>query len=810
MDKPVQISTEYAYLVPTLETKTISPGYAEATDFDGASRYIDPILLDMTQNGGVRATLSQILPGGTYEFGSGTASAPAIRFAADTNTGFYWDTAGSIKVSIDGTLSTRIREDGITVYVDATVGDGDDTNEGYNVVRASASTDTASVNFHTGAEASSSNCQWMVGLLRNNTYSTGDDLCISRDGASTRVMRFQNADGYVRIVNRLRIGADSAPTSTLHVTGSTDISTTLNVDGATTLFTLTTTDRVGINRAIPSYSNVHLDVDGDCIFRAAGSSLADGINVFRDTTSNYCRVHWHTGTGNPSSSTVQWNLGLRGDGGSTNDLVLSSISMTGSNLGGANFALRFKIGTTGHMLTGKHLGVKHPDGTTAPAKALEVTDSADAQMRLTHTAATDYADFTVDTNGLLTISPSGDVLVVDDALRVGTATDAVDAGDLSAGALSGNRIFWDQSATLLSVIETSTADPAIRHAIGTTISYIYGIDNSVSGDPWVLATAASGTAVLGTGNILSITSGGLATWSRSDSATTPTEDYIQSSTGDSAVRFAIGSTTSWAIGADNSATGDPFKIAYAASGSAVLGTTDRLTIESDGEITVAQWLQVGTATDSTTQGDFVTGLTGAARLFYDQSTEALTLYNSSSLPLFIIDGAAAQMRMAVSGSYSSATTKQIHMEGTQPGISMYDTTGGTNAKTWDFYVTASQLQLRTVNDAASVANYIMVVTRSGVTPTEINFNEDGVDCDFRVESNDETHTLFVDGGTNSVRAGRPSLATNATDGFLYVPACAGTPTGAATGITGMIPIVVDSTNHKLYFYSGGAWRDAGP
>jgi hypothetical protein len=58
--------------------------------------------------------------------------------------------------------------------------------------------------------------------------------------------------------------------------------------------------------------------------------------------------------------------------------------------------------------------------------------------------------------------------------------------------------------------------------------------------------------------------------------------------------------------------------------------------------------------------------------------------------------------------------------------------------------------------------------------------------------------------------GTAALATTATDGFLYVPTCAGTPTGTPTTQTGTAPIVVDTTNHKLYFYSGGTWRDAGP
>jgi len=65
-------------------------------------------------------------------------------------------------------------------------------------------------------------------------------------------------------------------------------------------------------------------------------------------------------------------------------------------------------------------------------------------------------------------------------------------------------------------------------------------------------------------------------------------------------------------------------------------------------------------------------------------------------------------------------------------------------------------------------------------------------------------------GPGNVVIGPAAVATNATDGFLYVPSGAGTPTGAPTSYTGRVPIYVDSTNHKLYFYSGGAWRDAGP
>jgi hypothetical protein len=90
------------------------------------------------------------------------------------------------------------------------------------------------------------------------------------------------------------------------------------------------------------------------------------------------------------------------------------------------------------------------------------------------------------------------------------------------------------------------------------------------------------------------------------------------------------------------------------------------------------------------------------------------------------------------------------------------------------------------------------------------------DVDFVVEANkalsfytNNTKRVNIT-ALGSVVAGNGALATTATDGFLYVPTCAGTPTGTPTTITGMAPIVVNTTNNKLYFYSGGSWRDAGP
>jgi len=73
-----------------------------------------------------------------------------------------------------------------------------------------------------------------------------------------------------------------------------------------------------------------------------------------------------------------------------------------------------------------------------------------------------------------------------------------------------------------------------------------------------------------------------------------------------------------------------------------------------------------------------------------------------------------------------------------------------------------------------------------------------------------TERMRITSAGNIVAGGSAALATSATNGFLYVPTCAGTPVGTPTAITGMAPVVVDTTNNKLYFYSGGVWRDAGP
>mgnify|MGYP000844061055 CR=1 FL=1 len=64
---------------------------------------------------------------------------------------------------------------------------------------------------------------------------------------------------------------------------------------------------------------------------------------------------------------------------------------------------------------------------------------------------------------------------------------------------------------------------------------------------------------------------------------------------------------------------------------------------------------------------------------------------------------------------------------------------------------------------------------------------------------------YYDDFGNFVWSSGTALATNATDGFIYIPSCSGVPSGVPATKSGAVPIVMDIVNSKLYAYRAGAW-----
>lgn len=67
-----------------------------------------------------------------------------------------------------------------------------------------------------------------------------------------------------------------------------------------------------------------------------------------------------------------------------------------------------------------------------------------------------------------------------------------------------------------------------------------------------------------------------------------------------------------------------------------------------------------------------------------------------------------------------------------------------------------------------------------------------------------TQVMKLDSSANVI-FGTAAISTSATNGFVYIPTCAGAPTGVPTSYTGRVPMVYDTTNNKLCIYNG-AWK----
>lgn len=153
----------------------------------------------------------------------------------------------------------------------------------------------------------------------------------------------------------------------------------------------------------------------------------------------------------------------------------------------------------------------------------------------------------------------------------------------------------------------------------------------------------------------------------------------------------------------------------------------------------------------------------------------------------------------------------------QPQILLTNETVGTSGAIWN---TRKSRAGAAVSVGDSLGSFAFLGTDAGntfrnsciiqVLASAVGASSVDSDIKFALSSGGSFFGSLILKSTRSVTIGETALATTATDGFLYIPTCAGTPTGVPTTLPGTAPIVINTTNNKLYFYSSGAWRDAGP
>jgi len=231
-----------------------------------------------------------------------------------------------------------------------------------------------------------------------------------------------------------------------------------------------------------------------------------------------------------------------------------------------------------------------------------------------------------------------------------------------------------------------------------------------------------------------------------------------------------------------------------------------------------------------TSGDYT-----AAQVTNAAATNAANVFTLAQTLPTLYGGASANGDLTIEGtSHATKTTSYVILQPTGGNVGVGTTAPGTSSivaatKILDVKGTSGYTNIRSYStDSAGAAFFEMQndLTRSfflgtyGSTIAGTLFGVARANTTFLTAWSNLTmamgtkSSLPVYVGTNDVVrltipgagglvVGIAALATNATNGFLYIPTCAGTPTGVPTAQTGTVAMVFDTTNNKLYIYDGG-------
>lgn len=207
----------------------------------------------------------------------------------------------------------------------------------------------------------------------------------------------------------------------------------------------------------------------------------------------------------------------------------------------------------------------------------------------------------------------------------------------------------------------------------------------------------------------------------------------------------------------------------------------------------------GYTTTATAAGTTVlTAASTTQQYFTGSTTQTITLPVVSTLALGQQYTIVNLSSGVVTAQSSGANSIQAMLANTKLSLTCIAITGTTTASwSWSYLPTAGGV-LTLPNGLVGAPSINLGDTTSGLYRSASNA--------IAVATNGALQLTV--GATGSLIMGNAAIATNATDGFLYVATCAGAATGTPTAVTGRVPLVFDSTNGRLYAYYGGAWKYA--
>jgi hypothetical protein len=110
----------------------------------------------------------------------------------------------------------------------------------------------------------------------------------------------------------------------------------------------------------------------------------------------------------------------------------------------------------------------------------------------------------------------------------------------------------------------------------------------------------------------------------------------------------------------------------------------------------------------------------------------------------------------------------------------------------------------TVGAGSAITDQIAFFADSGLTGATNNYAFYGA-----IAAGSNRFNCYMGGTARNYFAGGVEVVagtTGMTSGFTHIPSAAGAPSGAPTNPSGNVPMYYDSTNNKIYVYSGGTWR----